>query len=161
LTVGAVLALSAMFVTPVLAISSISNTFTMSPQTFGDAKTVTVDAKTKYDQFWIPPNPYPSNFAVAVGYRHLRSPSIVLRTGVAGSYVYKASIDQINGGAPGYWYDNGGGWFFAPVTYELKATFKSVSSCSFKKIEHWHGQSDLYFNSSGPAVTLVSTHTSC
>ncbi len=43
---------------PVLAISSITNTLSVSPTSFGDSQTVTMKSTTKYDQIWILPTLY-------------------------------------------------------------------------------------------------------
>lgn len=159
MSVLAVLGLAGLLAAPVFAISSITNDLTVTPRTFGDSVTVDVVATTLYDQWWLPPTVYPSNFVIAMNYRHLRSPSIYYRNGPNGSFAYRSSIGEINGNA-GYWFDNGGGWFGVPVTYTLKYTMTSPTSCPSSQANHWHGQTE-FANSKGNPVIVTSTHTSC
>ena len=156
---SAVLGLMALLAGPVLAVSVITNSLNLSPRSFGDSKTVNMTSKTVYDWLAIP-NPYPSNYVLAINYRHLRSPSIYYRNGVTGGFYYRSSIPEL-GNQPGYWLDNGGGWFgVGAVTYELNATFTSVTTCPTSVVEHWHGQTE-FANSKGNPAIYSTTHTSC
>lgn len=131
----------ALFAAPVLAVSQISNYLSMTPREFGDSKTVTMRSDTNYE-WWGFPNPYPSNYVLAINYRHLRSPSIWYRNGVKGGFYYRSSIAEI-GNQPGYWLDDGGNWYgVGNVKIHLYADFRSVSSCATNNVEHWHGQTN-------------------
>jgi hypothetical protein len=157
--VVAVLALAGMLATPVLAISMITNTLDLSPRVFGDHARVAMRSSTTYDWYGFV-NPYPSNYVLAINYRHLRNPSIWYRVGVNGGFAYRSSIGQL-GNQPGYWLDNGGGWFgMGTVTLRLNADFTAPATCPTEVVEHWHGQTE-WMNSKGVPAEFSTTHTSC
>jgi hypothetical protein len=155
----AVAALGALLAAPVLAVSMITNTLDMSPRVFGDDARVSMRSSTTYDWYGLL-NPYPSNYVLAINYRHLRNPSIWYRSGVRGGFEYRSSIQQL-GNQPGYWLDDGGGWYgLGTVTLRLNADFVSPTTCPTTTVEHWHGQTE-WMNSKGWPAILSTTHTSC
>jgi hypothetical protein len=143
---------------PTLAVSQISNGLDVTPRTFASGVTVTVKADTNYEWVLVP-NPYPSNFVIAVNYKQLQSPSIWYST-VPGGFSYVSNIGEI-GSQPGWWFNDGGAWYgVGNVHHYVYTDFTSQGSCGARNASNWHGQTEGA-NSKGNPASLVTTDTSC
>jgi len=151
--------LLAVLAVPAFGWSVITNYLTMNDYSFNDSQSVDVRAKTTFDQAPFPPTLYPSNFITAINYYHLRSPSVYYIAGNSSSYVYRSSIGLIDN-QPGYYWDTSG-WFMFLATWEVRATFHASTSCPDSYVRHFHGQTDKWWNSSGPDIFRWTTHNSC
>jgi hypothetical protein len=168
ITILVALSIAGIFAIPVSAISAITNKMSISSTSFTCNKSITV--KTDTDFSWFPPpNPYSSDYAIAINAYHLRAPSIYYRVGETASFAYKSSEGSINNN-PAYWYASGLQWFLGIQSYHhyLYATFTSAKKSSspaakFDQRKNWHGQADIFSSYADPAIyyTTLTNSSSC
>ncbi|HWP62265.1 MAG TPA: hypothetical protein VNO86_02210 [Candidatus Binatia bacterium] len=144
------------------AISDIRNEMTITPRlSLGCYAYADLHTHTSFGWF-PPPNPYPSDYAVAIDATHFYLPEIYYRVGESGSFVYKRSEGSL-GGRPAYWYASGLQWFSGFVQYDhyLYADLRTTRRNNQPGyVKNWHGQADIFSSYGDPAV-VYTQHLSC
>jgi hypothetical protein len=141
---------------PAMAVSSITNSFSMNDLTISTGQAITSQAKTVFGNV-VMPNPYPSSFHTEMNAYHFNKPVNTGWSVVTPTWVYKSTGRFTS---PCYQVDSGTIWFTGLSTItayvNYTATAKSAPAGSVRK--HRHGNYEGRGESSGPAVWRSTTH---
>ena len=106
MTMGTAVGVGLVIAGPAGAISSITNTISMSRSSLDTGQTVTIKGDTDYGSSSFLPNPYYSNFRNSIDAVHFNRPAIYSEN-CEGSEYYYASSDSWTEGDPSYRFDCG------------------------------------------------------
>ena len=143
--------------TQAYAISSITNSLSLSDQSINTNQVVSCTAKTVYDNTIIT-NPYSSSFYTEMNAYHFNKPITTGYTGFSGvAWVYKSTGRFTT---PAYAFDAGTLWFSgtSKVTKSVSYTDKAKAATAGSRRNNRHGQYQGTWDSIGGQVVRVSTH---
>lgn len=139
------------------AISSITNSLSLSDQSVNTNQVISCTAKTVYDNTIIT-NPYNSSFYTEMNAYHFNKPMTTGYTGFSGvTWAYKSTGRFTT---PAYAFSAGSLWFSGTsrVTKSVSYTEKAKSAAAGSRRNNRHGQYQGTWDSIGGQVVKVSTH---